>query len=400
MPNRRLANWLDSYLEFTNNSESPELFHIWTALSVLAGALQRKCKLPLGLLTIFPNLYVVLVSPPGEARKGTALDVGWQLLDDIGVKMAAEATTRESLIRELKNCNDTIVHIDGKTDFHASLTIFSQELTVFLGYQNRQLISDLTDWYDCRKRWTYRTKNMGTDDIIGVWVNLIGATTPELIQASMPLETIGSGLSSRIIFVYEQKKRKSVPITFLTDREVELKKYLAQDLEQIHMLQGDFKMTDKFLNMWVDWYTKHEEYPPFKDFNFRGYISRRPTHIRKLCMLLNVARTNSMILDEQDFTRALNIIDRTEIKMPYTFSGVGKLDTADIVSRVMTEIGVQKKCSFPHLMGLFYKDVDKITLQRIIESLESMNFIKFELDNGVQTLVYQKDSKYAQDLDL
>jgi len=400
MLKRHLPNWLDSYLEFTLNSEPPELFHTWTALSVIAGVLKRKCKLPLGMITVYPNLYVVLVAPPGEARKGTAMDVGREFLDDLGLKLAAEATTRESLIRELKDCNDTIIFPDGKTEFHASLTIFSQELTVFLGYQNRQLISDLGDWYDCRKRWTYRTKNMGTDDIIGVWVNLIGATTPELIQLAMPLETIGGGLSSRIIYVYEHKRRKIVPITFLTSEEIELRKLLALDLEQIHMLQGDFKMTEAFLNTWVEWYIAQDGHELSKDRYFSGYATRRPTHIRKISMILNAARTNSMILDKQDILRAISILEQTEIKMPYTFSGVGKLDTADVVNRVMTEIGTQKICTFAHLLGKFYRDVDKITLQRIIESLEAMHFVTFEIMDDQQVLVYKKDSKYVNDLEL
>ena len=99
---RHLDDWLEGYVKFTSNSEPPELFHIWTALSVLAASLQRKCSLPWGTLTFYPNLYVVLIAPSGKARKGTAMGPGMDLLEDLGIKMAAESTTRESLIRELK----------------------------------------------------------------------------------------------------------------------------------------------------------------------------------------------------------------------------------------------------------------------------------------------------------
>jgi len=82
--------------------------------------------------------------------------------------MAAEATTREALIRALKEAGGTsvgdMVVGDGAISqlyLHCSLTVYSQELTVFLGYNNMQLMSDLCDWYDCRESWTYRTKNMG-----------------------------------------------------------------------------------------------------------------------------------------------------------------------------------------------------------------------------------------------
>jgi len=397
---RHLDDWLEGYAKFTSNSEPPELFHIWTALSVLAASLQRKCSLPWGTLTFYPNLYVVLIAPSGKARKGTAMGPGMDLLEDLGIKMAAESTTRESLIRELKNSNDTIVTPDGKTEFHASLTIYSQELTVFLGYQNRQLMSDLTDWYDCRKRWTYRTKNMGTDDIIGIWVNLIGATTPELIQSSMALDAIGGGLTSRMVFVFEHKKRKITPVPFLSKEEVELRELLLRDLERIHMIQGKFKVTDAFLNMWIDWYTAQENNPPFDDDRFNGYFERRPTHVMKMSMILSASRSDELIIEKEDLERAINILTATEVKMPYTFSGVGRSDDADVVNRIMTEIGVQKTCTFAHLMGRFYRDVDKDRLNQILQSLESMKFASIGFKDGQQVIVCNRESVYVKDLGL
>jgi len=400
MLERHTEDWLESYLDYTKNSEPPRLFKVWTALSVIASALQRKCSLPWGTLTFYPNLYVVLVAPSGKARKGTAMGPGMDFLEDLDIKLAAEATTRESLIREIKNSNDTIIYPDGRTEFHASLTIYSQELTVFLGYQNRQLMSDLTDWYDCRKRWTYRTKSMGTDDIIGIWINLFGATTPDLIQTSLPLDAIGGGLTSRMIFIYEQKKGKIAPVPFLTEEEINLRKELLMDLEQIQMLQGEFQVTPEFLDLWIAWYTSQEDSPPFQDDRFAGYFERRPTHAMKLSIILSASRSNKLLIEKQDLEKAIRLLEETEIKMPYTFSGVGKSSSADTVNRVMTEIGIQKRCTFAHLMGRFYRDVDKIMLQRIIESLEAMNFIRVVFEEGQTMIVCQKDSSFVSDLEL
>ena len=393
---RNLEDWLDSYIKFTDSLESPLLFHKWVGVSVIAAVLQRKCRLQMGLITQYPNLYVVLVAPSGKARKGTAMGPGYEMLEDLGIKMAAEAITREALIRELKNSNDTIIYDDGRTEFHASLTIFSQELTVFLGFHNQQLMSDLTDWFDCRSRWTYRTKNMGTDEIIGVWVNLIGATTPELIQSSMPMDAIGGGLTSRIIFVFENKKRKCVPLPFLTEEEIRLRELLLQDLEKIHLLRGDFKVSQSFIDKWVPWYSALDKNQPFQDDRFNGYFQRRQVHLLKLSMIFSASRGDDMQLTGEDFDRALALLRETEVKMPYTFSGVGKSAIADVVNRVMTEIAVQGKCTFAHLMGRFYHDVDKGTLQKIIASLEAMKFIRMSFDDsGQQVIVYNKESSHA-----
>lgn len=400
MAERVLADWLDSYLEYTSNSEPPVLFRTWTALSVLAGVLQRKCSLPWGSLTFYPNLYIVLVAPSGKARKGTALGPGMDFLEELDIKMAAESTTRESLIRELKNSHATIIRPDGKTEFHSSLTIFSQELTVFLGYQNRQLMSDLTDWYDCRKKWTYRTKNMGTDDITGLWVNLIGATTPELIQTSMPMDAIGGGLTSRIIFIFEQRKGKIVPAPFLSDHERDLKKQLLRDLESILMMQGEFKATPDFLDYWMEWYTAQEDNPPFEDNRFSGYFERRPNHVMKLSMILSASRSSKMVVDVNDLKRAIKILEATEVKMQYTFSGVGKSNVADVVHRVMVEVGVRKECTFGILMEQFIRDVDKLTLEKILQSLQAMGFIKIDFKNGEKIITCTREAKMVNALNL
>jgi len=372
---RSNKDWITSFKDYTANSEPPDLYKEWVAISVIASALQRKCYLEWGPLTFYPNMYVVLVGPSGKCRKGTAMGPGYKFLRDIGSNLAAEAITREALIRELKNCSATHIDpVDSSVSMHASLTIFSPELTVFLGYNNLQLMSDLTDWYDCRDRWTYRTKNMGTDEIVGVWVNLIGATTPELIQSTLPRDAIGGGLSSRIIFVYEEKKGKIVPAPFLTDKEVALREGLLSDLERIGMMSGTFKVDQDFVDLWIEWYTAQEDNPPFDDQRFAGYFERRPNHVLKLSMILSASEGDSQILTKKILERAIDVLTRTEKKMPYTFSGYGKSEISEVMSRVMAFIANAGETTFEELMKNFYYDADQETMQKILGTLSSMGY--------------------------
>ena len=128
---RQLIDWIDGYLKYTDNSEPPQMFRLWCAISVIASVLQRKCRLEWGTITFYPNMYVVLVAPSGKARKGTAMGPALDFLEDLNIKLAAEAITREALIRELANANSTDPDIEsGSIEFHSSMTIFSPELTV------------------------------------------------------------------------------------------------------------------------------------------------------------------------------------------------------------------------------------------------------------------------------
>ena len=387
---RELSDWITSFTKYTNNSEPSKMYRLWTGIAVIAGVLQRKCRLDWGSLTFYPNMYTILVGPPA-ARKGTSMNFGRPFLEDLQVKMAAEAITREALIRELKNATDTEVTIEGKMFFHSSLTIWSQELTVFLGHQNFQLMSDLTDWYDCRNQWTYRTKNMGTDEIIGVYVNIFAATTPDLIRSALPLDAIGGGLTSRMIFVYEKDKGKFVPYPGFSKEELILGEQLKRDLSRIHMLSGNFKVQEDFLNEWIEWYPYQGVNQPFVDSRFDGYFERRANHIMKLSMIVNASRTDNMIITVEDLRRAIEILELTEKNMPLTFSGVGKLSTADVMTKIMNDIGMSNGMRFSEILNIYKNDVDKWILTNIMGSLDSMKFI-VTVHEADDTMYYHKET--------
>lgn len=367
MSERRLDDWITAWMEYTYNTEPAESFRKWVAISMIASCLQRKCSLQWE-HTIYPNLYIVLVGPSGS-RKGTAMTPGLSMLRELGetIKMSPESVTREQLIRRLKKASMT----DGLL-MHASLTVFSEELTVFLGYNNLQLMADLCNWYDCLDKWDYETKNQGKDDIVNVFVNLIGATTPRLLQSTLPQDSIGGGLTSRMIFVYETGKGKSVSRPFKTEHEIEIEANLIHDLNMIHMLKGEFRPDDTFLDKYDRWYTTSGEVMNFADYRFDGYRSRRATHLRKLAMIINASRSGDFILSGVDFDRALIELEKVEEKMVDTFRGVGKSDLSEVTNAVITTIIQHGIISFNEILGLHYDDVDYGTLSKIIETLTNM----------------------------
>ena len=383
MRKRELSDWINSYVEYVQIDEPPYMYKLWCAISVISAVLQRKCLLPWGNITFYPNMYVVLVGPSGSARKGTAMGPAQEFLVELceaeyEIHMAAEAMTREALIRELAQSQHNEMNIDtGDMVFHSSLTIFAPELTVFLGYQNYQLMSDLTDWYDCRRRWTYRTKNMGSDEIYGVYVTLFGATTPDLVRTTLPMDAIGGGLTSRIIFVFEEGMDKPSPAPFLTPALLELKTKLKRDLENIHMLKGEFKFTPEFLDFWIEWYNYQFNHPPDMGQHFGGYVARRPMHVLKLSMILNASRSDKMVIDLSDLKRAIKIIEKTEEKMERTFSGMGLYSHAELLPKIMADIALRenKGMSLQELQDRYKFDANLKTLNEILETLETSGYI-------------------------
>lgn len=391
---RNHANWIKTFMEFTDNSEPPILYRKWVAVSILASALGRKCKLQIGELTWYPNFYIILVGPAGKCRKGTAMGVGKQFLKSIPVSVASESITREALIRELAETIAVTPTKDNKSIIqHNSLTVYSDELTVFLGYNNDALLSDLNDWYDCKDHWVYRTKNMGTDEIENLWLNIIGATTPELIRNALPADAVGSGFVSRVIFVNEYNKGKIIPLAFLSNEQEKLRESLTEDFKKINELIGSFSYTEDFLTSYRDWYLTNENNPPDLGSRLSAYIHRRQNHILKLSMIISVAEGDSMILKPSHLEQAVELLEETELKMPATFKGYGRSPVSEVLYKIMLFIKRKDRVLKSELVQRFFSELPSISeFDQLIEVMKTMNFIKESIDiKGKESYIYNKD---------
>lgn len=383
---RNLPDWIDSFMELTENSEPPTLFRKWAAISAVASALQRKVRMELGLsLTFYPNLYIVLVGPSATG-KGTAMKFASDIIEQIPtIRLSAQATSLQALIRRMKDTNLTDVNVEtGEQTYHSSLTIFSTEFTVFLGYHNQELIAALCEWYDCHNRWTYETIARKKEEVVGVWVNLFAGTTPDAIQASLPIESIGGGLTSRIIFVVEEKRGKLVIIPTKTEREVTLQQKLIYDLEAISQMNGLMQYTEGFLKIYSDWCTYADGHRPFQDKKFDGYCGRRRKHLITLSMVCSASRSDEMIITSDDIERAIELLAEVEMKMGKVFKGMGRSGTADLISDAIAFVTNSQVQDIPlfQFARHFEGDMDKFEMDRVITTLEAMNLIKIVKSPG------------------
>lgn len=388
MSERELSNWLDSYMEYTENTESPTSYHTWCGLSVLAGALQRKVYLQWGLAeTIYPNLYVVLIGQSGRTRKGTAIGIAKAMLKKVaGVTVVPESSSgRQAMIlamkRALKHFEDPI---DNQIKFHSSVTAFSEELSVFLGQGDIAYLSNLTDWYDSKDDWEYETVGRGKDSLQGLCLNLCGGTAPDWIQSMLPQEALGGGFTSRVIFVVEERKRKIVPEYMVDDKTRELGEKLARDLERISLLAGAMKFDEAGKNAYVNWYIDQDTklsagQAAVPDSRFAGYCERRATHLRKLMLICSASRGDDLLLTKADFEKAKGLMEDVEVKMSKTFGGLGKARNSDAVDTVMGYIQAMGCTTRRQVMQRFYRDVDALTLSSIEATLQQMGVLSIKI---------------------
>jgi len=374
---RKLPNWYNGWLDYMEDSESPILYHKWVAVNLIASALGRRVYISWE-KQVYPNFFILLVGPAG-CRKGTAMSPGKEMLREIGIKIIPDSITTQRMIEKMQEMQDPYTTPDGQMHIAAEANIYSEEFTVFIGYNDKEKMQLLANWYDCLDHWEYETKHQGKNYIDGVWLNLIGATTPILLQDSLPRESFGGGLNSRIIYVVAEKKEKIVIFPFLNrEKRQPLRDKLIADLQSMRMLYGEFETSESFRRRWEQWYPTQQEIPMQNDFKMAGYIERRATHILKLCMVMNAARNGGMIITEEDFNQSLLLLEETEVKMPKAFAGVGRSKTAAVMQRVLEVTKMRGEIPFSELVNQFWNDADSNTMCTIIATLERGKLIEID----------------------
>jgi hypothetical protein len=394
---RRLPNWLDAYMEYTENTESSPSFHCWVAYSMIAAALRKKTCLQLGRLRIYPNLYVVLVAEPGIARKSQAISYGVDILNEIpAICLSADAITKEAMLQDLEQGAVDEPMPDQTIFRHASLSIISKEFESFLGQrgENTKMLVLLTDLFDAQEiPFRYRTKNSGNTTVPSVYLNILGATTPDSLASSLPTSAIGGGLTSRIIFVWSAIKSKKVPVPELTPRVKQLKIDLVHDLSIISRIAGAYSFSPAAMAYWVDWYTNYDETSPFrtcKDPAFNGWYSRKPLFAQKLAMIMAAAETNSRVLDVKYFERAIIAVEDAERTMGKTFTAIGKSDVASEVASVMDIVKRYNVIGEKQLMQMVWRDIDSNKFDNVMGTVTKTGLVvrSFKGPDGAQGIHY------------
>jgi hypothetical protein len=388
MARRNLENWLNGYVEYTFETESPRNFNKWSGISALAAALRKKVKFQLGRLSTYPNLYIVLVAEPGVARKTTALDYCLDLTREIDcIITSADSTTRESLIEDLEQASQDHNMEDGTSLKHNSMSVFSREFESFLGQkkENARMLVLLTDLFDCGgKPWQYKTKNKGKNFLNAVFLNLLAATTPESLASSLPSSAIGGGLTSRILFINaagERVKYAEPPVPSPT-----LVKALVQDLEIISRITGVYSFSPECRLKWIDWYETFDGesiYRICKDRAFSGWYSRKSVFILKLAQILTAARTNSMIVEWHIVQEAIELLEEVESSMSQAFTAVGRSDITVDVTAVCSIIDKYEKINEKQLLHLVYRDMDANKFDNVMATAIRCGSATKEIVNGV-----------------
>lgn len=366
--------FIKNYLTFTKYTETPDIMHIWTAISCLAGAAERRLWLDRGMFNIHPNLYVVLVGPPGVVAKTTSISFMAKLLAEAGNFVVDQVATKEKIICELVEHTKWFEINENKRVPHASITFAMSELNTLIT-AGQDMVLFLTAIWDRYDVYLYKTKTSGEFEIVNPYFNMIGAATPDWLIKAIDSDLLSTGFLARCILVYATQKRAkfSKPL-FGTEQEI-AKRECLDTLLWINSLWGTLEVKKEAEDFYDEWYKNVPDYLS-KDPKLGGYFERKAkVFLLKVAMLLALGNKRRVVKVE-DFKLALELFDLTEpaLKACYLMTGGNKLaPIARNVMRALVDGGGD--ISYSKMLRSFYYDVNVDELAQVVTMLRNMNLV-------------------------
>lgn len=399
------GGFIEDFVLATKGTETSTAFAVWTALMTVASALTRDAYLSLFPASWYPNLYVILVGPPGLVKKSTVLNLGGSLLRNFHTRIKDEnlswkkrilihtnRVTPEGLQDLLKpDFPKKVELVDGSQgicDRGSTLTLMISELSTFLGRQsyNVGMVSKLTDLYDCKEYDEDYTKKDGRQALRNIYMNFLAATTPSDLDTVIPEEAFGGGLMSRTIVVFEPHSVRMHPLPIKV-KGGPSKEDLEERLAWIsHNAFGPYSFTKEALAYYYKWYAGFKQSLTKKDSLRLLSFSRMDVLLMKLAILVRAQRYESgREVDLKDILKAEQLLNKTYHKNETAVENVGANERGKNFKRLREYIKRNDRVTRKKLLSVFSRYLSSDEMTSIVMQLQEVGELEIFLDGTLRS---------------
>jgi len=393
---RVMPNWIEGFMQATDHLPSPPLFRKWAGISTIAGALERKVWVRSLNMDLFPNLYIILVAPPGVGKTVVSRVTEGMWRSITGLHVAPKSLTKPSLIDSLSEAKRSKTLINGaKSSFleFNSLLVHAGELGVLIPQYDPDFMNILTDIYDGN---VYEERRRGNNLHIIIkkpQLNILGATTPSYLNQTLPEGAWDQGFLSRTFLIFSGETEL---VDLFGDDIAEDEHYsnLRSDLRAINDMIGVFSFDSVARAAISEWHLSggqpRPDHPKLVHYN-----TRRSAHLLKLCMVASAARSSERLITAEDYLTALGWLLEAESIMPDIFKaltsgGDGKVIEEAYHYLYKVYMASNQPVAEHRLVGFLAEKVPAYNIVKIIETMEKSGQIAKRIsDKGVTGWVPQ-----------
>jgi hypothetical protein len=335
------ADWIDTFVALTEGIPSPQLFRQWAAIGTVAAALERRTWTTAARRILYPNLFTLLVGPPGSGKTEAIYPARELLSEAKKFKIAPDNLTKAALVDSLTSADRKIVLPGNKLVEYHSLTIMQDEFGVLVAAHDLELLSVVSKLFDNPR--TYSEQRRHHDEgkeriLVHPQLNILAGSTPLFLGSLLPEEAWGQGFASRLIMIYCE----TVPYTELfrggDDIGVDASRSsLIRGLQQLARLLGRWYWDTDAARELVRWHKAGMDPVPSHS-RLQYYVIRRVIHMLKLCCISAASRVAmhfngepEMRITLPDVNRARDWMLHAESLMPDIFRGMEYRSDAAVI---------------------------------------------------------------------
>lgn len=329
---RHFECWLQGFMDYSQNVDVPERYLLWSAISVIAGALERKVWATNLQVTWYPNFYIMLVGSAGS-RKSTTTSRAMDLLGAVpGITFISDEINKASLFEKLQLAGQSKpFEWHNETYQNSSVFLYASEAATSFAemYVGGGIIITLTDLFNCglsgwhqHRGYGKHTKKDGECLVYNPCINLLGCTTEAWLSSKViSKEDAEGGFGSRLLLVVHRGAfRKSYEWVEDAGEQVGMRLKLIEDLRHIATLKGPFRFSPSFKSRYSHYDQLHGEW--LLERVALGFQERKLTYAMKLAMVLAVSRSDVLELRAEHLDESWELLCSIEPEMLEAFGNI------------------------------------------------------------------------------
>ncbi len=306
-------DFIDEFMKQTEGIYSAESFRLWTAITTISGALERRVWTHTSIDPLYPNMFVILTGSPA-AGKSICINIARRFWADVSeLKLGPDNPTKASFLDAL----EASIRVTDSGTIFSAMSVACREFGVLVAKHDSAFLEDLTDLYDNPPSYTSPRRTSKSLNIQKPTINVLAAATPDFLFDLLPEVAWGQGFTSRLLFIYGeavQDKERNIFAKRSAGAFNELTKYM----KEIFKLQGEFEWDEDAKDAMNSWYNSGMMPKPTYS-KLQHYNSRRMPHTLKLSMISSVSAGNFPFVKLSDFNRAKSWLLSAEERMPDVF---------------------------------------------------------------------------------
>ena len=203
------TSFISRYMEYMDGNETPYSFDFWSAMFLVSCVLRRRCCVARPGAPVWLNHYILLVAPPGVARKSTAVNIAAEHAQWITAQTGSNGMIYSGSLTPTMLLNE--MRIMSQLGVSSPVLLTLPELSrSFARNAAKSTIAFLTDMFDTKEYEKGGTKREGTYEVRKASISILAASTPDWLGQFGSRDAAVGGFTSRCIVLREDGPKRHI----------------------------------------------------------------------------------------------------------------------------------------------------------------------------------------------